>query len=188
MSDFEKAILKIIAERPGVKAKDIAQTLGCDRKDVNSALYGSLSSRCYQDSSYRWYLNAQRNNSANIDPIAPPDKRLADICKYYLNCLSLEESNGISAFLTSNFTLDYAELAGMAVDSADANIARLIRKVSAERNLAAHVGYPVLIEKIHSTRTNQDYLKVAPVFLFPIEISGGAVSVASIPHVNAHVR
>ncbi|MEA5143533.1 MAG: AAA domain-containing protein [Oscillibacter sp.] len=187
MNEFEKAILKIIAERPGVKAKDIAQILGCDRKDVNSALYGALSSRCYQDSSYRWYLNAQRNNSVNIAPVAPPDKRLADICKYYLNCLSLEESNGISAFLTSNFTLDYAELAGMAVDSSDANIARLIRKVSAERNLAAHVGYPVLIEKIHSTRTNQDYLKVAPVFLFPIEISGGAVSVASIPHVNMEV-
>jgi len=81
----------------------------------------------------------------------------------------------------------YAELSSMLVDSSDESIAQLIRKVSAERNLAAHVGYPVLIEKIHSSRTNQDYLKVAPVFLFPIEISGGAVSVASIPHVNMEV-
>lgn len=187
MSEFEKNILKFIAEHPGVKAKDIAQAFGCDRKDVNSALYGVLSSRCYQDSSYRWYLNAQRNNSTNIDPVAPPDKCLADICKYYLNCLSLEESNGISAFLNSYSTMDYAELANMTVDSSDDNIAKLIRKVSAEKNLTAHVGYPILIEKIHSTKSNQDYLKVAPVFLFSIEISGGAVSVATIPHVNMEV-
>lgn len=187
MSEFEKAILKIIAEHPGIKAKDIAQVIGCDRKDVNSALYGSLKSRCYQDTSYRWYLNAKKNTTGPVDPVAPPDKRLVDICKYYLNCLSLEESNGVSAFLNSNFSLDYAELSSMTVDSSDDNIARLIRKVSAERNLAAHVGYPVLIEKIHSSKTNQDYLKVAPVFLFPIEISGGAVSVASIPHVNIEV-
>ena len=187
MNELERNILKTISEHPGIKAKDIAQVIGCDRKDVNSALYGSLSSRCYQDSSYKWYLNAQRNATETIDPVAPPDKLLVDICNYYLNCLSLEESNGISAFLTSSFSLDYVELSSMTVDSSDDNIARLVHKVSAEKNLAAHVGYPVLIEKIHSTKTNQDYLKVAPVFLFPVEISGGSVSVSSIPHVNMEV-
>lgn len=187
MSEFEKLILKTISEHPGIKAKDIAQLIGCDRKDVNSALYGTLNGRCYQDTSYRWYLNAQKNTTKTVDPIAPPDKQLVDICRYYLNCLSLEESNGVSAFLNSNFSLDYAELSSMTVDSSDDSIARLIRKVSAERNLAAHLGYPILIEKIHSSRTNQDYLKVAPVFLFPIEISGGSVSVTSIPHVNMEV-
>lgn len=187
MSEFEKTILKIIAEHPGLKAKDIAQMIGCNRKDVNSALYGSLRGRCYQDTSYRWYLNAQKNTPEAVDPVAPADKRLVDICKYYLNCLSLEESSGVSAFLNSKFSLDYAELSSITVDSSNDNIARLIRKVSAERNLAAHIGYPVLIEKIHSSKTSQDYLKVAPVFLFPVEISGGAVSVASIPHVNMEV-
>lgn len=95
MNAFEKRILKIISEHPGIKAKDIALLIGCDRKDVNSALYGSLSGRCYQDSSYRWYLNAQRNATKNIDPVAPPDKLLVDVCNYYLNCLSLEENNGM---------------------------------------------------------------------------------------------
>ena len=110
MNEFEKAILKTIAEHPGIKAKDIAQALGCERKDVNSALYGTLKSRCYQDTSYRWYLNAQKNTTKAVDPAASPDKRLVDICKYYLNCLSLEENNGVSAFLNSKFSLDYAEL------------------------------------------------------------------------------
>lgn len=187
MNEFEKAILKVIAEHPGVKAKDIAQAIGRDRKDVNSVLYGSLKSHCYQDASYRWYLNEQENSAESVDSAAPPDKRLADICKYYLNCLSLEESNGVSAFLSSKYSLDYSELFSMTINSSDDNIANLIRKVSAERNLAAYLGYPVLIEKIHSSKLNQDFLKVAPVFLFPVEISGGAVSVASIPHVNMEV-
>ena len=187
MGEFENTILKIISDYPGIKAKDIAKKMGCDRKDVNSALYGVLSSLCYQDSSYQWYLNAQRNNQKAVNSVAPPDKCLADICNYYLDCLSLEESNGISAFLTSKFSLDYAELPGISVDSSDENVAKLIRKVSAERNLVAHVGYPVLIEKIHSVRTNQDYLKIAPVFLFPVEISGGAITVASLPHINMEI-
>lgn len=187
MNEFEKEILKTIAAHPGIKAKDIARMTGRDRKDINSALYGSLKSRCYQDTSYRWYLNAQRNSTEPVDPTAPPDKHLADICQYYLSCLGLEESNGVSAFLTSSFSLNYAELSSIAVNSSDDNIAQLIRKVSAERNLVAHIGYPVLIEKIHSSKTNQDYLKAAPVLLFPVEISGGEISIDMIPHVNMEV-
>ena len=185
MNEFEKTILKIISEHPGISAKDIAQFIGCDRKDVNSALYGVLSKHCYQDSSYRWYSNSHKNNQAHASLVTPPDQRLSDICKYYLNCLSLEENNGISAFLTSNHSLNYTELSSLTVDSSDETVANLIHKVSMEKNLTAHVGYPVLIEKFHSTKTNQDYLKIAPVLLFTAEISGGAVSVSSIPHVNS---
>lgn len=187
MNEFEKTILKIISEHPGISAKDIAQFIGCDRKDVNSALYGVLSKHCYQDSSYRWYSNSHKNNQAHASLVTPPDQRLSDICKYYLNCLSLEENNGISAFLTSNHSLNYTELSSLTVDSSDETVANLIHKVSMEKNLTAHVGYPVLIEKFHSTKTNQDYLKIAPVLLFTAEISGGAVSVSSIPHVNMEV-
>lgn len=183
MSNFEQAILKIIADRPGIKAKDIAQRMGCDKKDVNSALYSTLKGRCYQDASYRWYLSG----GAAADPVAPPDRHLANLCKYYLNCLSLEESNGISSFLKSSFSLGYTELPSIEVNGENEKVAKLIRRVSSERNLTAHVGYPVLIEKIHSTKTNQDYLKIAPVFLFPVEISGGNVSVSSIPRVNIEV-
>ncbi|MBQ4629364.1 MAG: winged helix-turn-helix transcriptional regulator [Clostridia bacterium] len=40
MNDLEKQVLKIIGENPGVKAKDIADLIGCERRNVNSALYG----------------------------------------------------------------------------------------------------------------------------------------------------
>lgn len=187
MNEFEKSILKIITENPGIRAKDIAEVIDCDRKDVNFALYRSLSKHCYQDSSYRWYLNSHKINQTDASLVSHPDQCLFNICKYYLNCISLEESNGISAFLTSDHSLNYTELSSLTVDSSDETVAKLIHKVSMEKNLTAHVGYPVLIEKFHSTKTNQDYFKIAPVLLFPVEISSGAVNVASIPHVNMEV-
>ena len=188
VSDFENAILKIISEHPnGIKAKDVAQIIGCDRRDVNSALYGKLKGRCYQDSSYKWFLNAKQNVKKAETSTAPPDKKLADLCGYYLNCISLEESQGISAFLTSKHSLNYAELPGISVDGSDDSIAKLIHKVSADKKLTANVGYPVLIEKFFSSKSNQNFLKIAPVFLFPVEVSGGAVSVAPIPRVNMEV-
>ena len=186
MNDFEKQVLKIIRENPGIKAKDIADLLGCERRDVNSALYGSLRGFCYQDSSYKWYLNGSENQKSSTESVVEPDKQLADICKYYLNCLSLEENNGISAFLTSNFSLDYAELPSLNVDGTDVGVARLINKVSNGRNLTAYVGYPVSIKKFFS-RNNQQYFRIAPVFLFPVEICGGAVNVAKIPNVNMEI-
>lgn len=190
MGDFENRIMQIIGSHPkGIKAKDIAQIMGCDRKDVNSALYGVLKGRCYQDSAYCWHLNSKGDGSGKGGTVitAAPDKRLSDLCRYYLNCLSLEERSGISAFLKSKFSLNYAELSSLSVDSSDETIAKLIAKVSADKKLSANLGYPVLIEKIHSSKTNQDYMLIAPVFLFTVEISGGAVSVSPIPHVNIEV-
>ena len=187
MNEFEKTIIKIISETPGIKAKDIAARIGCERSTVNAALYGPLGVRCHQDSAYKWYLNEQGAAPTASNENAPADKRLSDLCKYYLNCLSLEQSNGISAFLSSNYSLDYAELGDINVDGTDSGAAKLIKRLSAERNLTAHVGYPVLIEKIHSVKTNMDYLKVAPVFLFAVEIVGGSVATASIPSVNMEV-
>ena len=190
MGDFENRILQIIGSHPkGIKAKDIAQIMDCDKSSVNSALYGVLKSRCYQDSAYCWHLNSKGNGNGTGEPIiaAAPDKLLSDICRYYLNCLSLEESSGISAFLTSKYSLDYAELPGLTVDSSDEKTAKLIAKVSSDKKLSANLGYPVLIEKVHSSKTNQDYMLIAPVFLFPVEISGGAVSKAPVPHVNMEV-
>lgn len=187
MGNFENRILKIIDSHPnGIKAKDIAQIMGCERKDVNSALFGRLKGLCIQDNAFLWHL-ADSKSAKTPEHKAAADKRLSDLCRYYLNCLSLEESGGISAFLTSKYSLNYAELPSLAVDSSDETIAKLIAKVSTDKKLSANLGYPVLIEKIHSSKTNQDFMLIAPVFLFPVEISGGAVSVAPVPHVNMEV-
>lgn len=188
MQKFENDILEIIAATPGIKAREIADKLCIERSQVNSALYGSLRTRCYQDSSYRWFINGAADRagpSAECVPI--PDKRLYDLCKYYLNCLSLEENNGVSAFLTSKYSLDYTELNSLDYDETNESAVRLLKKTSTERNLAAYIGYPVMIESFHSTRTNQDYWKIAPVFLFALDTTGGAIKSTSIPSVNMEV-
>lgn len=105
MGNFENRILKIIDSHPnGIKAKDIAQIMGCDRKDVNSALFGRLKGLCIQDNAFLWHL-ADSKSAKTPEHKAAADKRLSDLCRYYLNCLSLEESGGISAFLTSKYWL-----------------------------------------------------------------------------------
>ena len=187
MNEYEKKILEVVQNNPGIMAKDIVKIVGGEKKDVNSALYGVLRNYCYQDSSYSWYPNQKKEKQTSSNSNINCDKDLSDICRYYLNCLSLEENNGISAFLRSKFSLDYAELSSVSLNSSDENISSLVRKVSIEKNLVAHVGYPVLIEKLYSKKTQKEYLKIAPVFLFPVEISGGSVDVATIPHVNMEV-
>ena len=56
MSDIDQKILDSIKEKPGQKAKDIAEQLGVERQQVNSALYGHLKGKVQQDKKYQWYL------------------------------------------------------------------------------------------------------------------------------------
>ena len=66
MNDFENTILKIITDHPGIGAKDIAQKLKCNKRSVNSALFGKLKSHCYQDkSTYKWYLKSQHTETSH---------------------------------------------------------------------------------------------------------------------------
>ncbi|MGI6229539.1 MAG: hypothetical protein ACOYJL_01360 [Tractidigestivibacter sp.] len=53
----ERAIYAAICRHDGVKARDIAQTLGLPRKVVNQYLYRSpfISDLCYRDRDYLWY-------------------------------------------------------------------------------------------------------------------------------------
>lgn len=187
MTEFEKKVLDIVSEHPGLKARDIAEKLGCEKKEVNSTLYGPLKHQCFQDSAYRWYLKVQHISPSLSNQNLAPDKKLSDICKYYLNCLSIEESSGVSAFLTSKFSLNYCELTDISIDSSNDNVANLARKVSNDRNLVSYMGYPCLIEKIYSAKTKQHYFKIAPVFLFPVEISSGTITISHIPHINMEV-
>ncbi len=187
---FQKSILKVIKEQPGLRASRIASILDADRRAVNRELYSSLGQLCYQDSKYCWFLKEDDDQPADnpvTDPSLQSDKQLESLCRYYLNCLSLEGSNSISAFLTSKFDLDYAELKQVSLKGADSETTRLIAKVSRSKGLSGHIGYPVLVEKGFSRKTKQPFYKVAPVFLFPVDNSGGNVGTSSIPFLNMEV-
>lgn len=95
-------ILAIIGEKPGLKARQIADRLSEDRKTVNDALYGRLKGKVRQDSQYRWHPvsagaavahgRSKRGGSKTI---------LAKLCGYYLDCLSQGGEDGVSVFASS---------------------------------------------------------------------------------------
>ena len=107
-----------------------------------------------------------------------PDKLLSSVCNYYLNCLSLEQSSGITAFINAKDDLRYAPLSSLVPDSSDPAIAKLIKAVSTERSLCAYIGYPVIVEKVSSR------MCVAPVFLYQLDISAGKLRTAEHPAIN----
>ncbi len=56
MSSLEKEVLRILADSPGIKARQIAGQIGVDRRTVNQILYGSLSNGyAYRNEYYCWY-------------------------------------------------------------------------------------------------------------------------------------
>jgi len=52
-------ILETVAQRPGLKAREIAEHLGVGRRDVNQKLYGTLRARVIQDALFGWHLSGQ---------------------------------------------------------------------------------------------------------------------------------
>ena len=55
--DLNNRVYACICAHDGIKARDIARELGCDRKAVNRCLYASpfIRDLCYRDDDYNWY-------------------------------------------------------------------------------------------------------------------------------------
>lgn len=72
----EAAIYEQICSHDGIKAKDIAKSVGTDRTTVNGHLYGSpfMKDLCYRDSDYYWHGLIRQ---------ARPHVGLGDFCGYY---------------------------------------------------------------------------------------------------------
>jgi DNA-binding IclR family transcriptional regulator len=108
----ESDILNCLRSQPGLKGGEIAARLNADKAEVNSMLW-KLQNRglTRQDNAYRWFL---------VDKLASPGTRaeqapkqlttLGRLCRYYLECLSLDDEAGVRIFARSQFALDYVEL------------------------------------------------------------------------------
>lgn len=188
MSQLKQDILILLKSSGGLKTSEIAQKLQADKSDVKMVLFKDLKDICYQDTSYKWHYQAQ-DTSQNSNPI-DTDEQLSNLCKYYLNCLNIEDNNSISEFLTSNYSLKYAELKNLDISSEEnVSAVEFLHKTisSPNKNMVAYIGYPTLVEKIYSSKTNKEYFKIAPVFLFPVEYNSGDITIASIPSINKEV-
>ena len=91
MSPTEK-IQQLLSHKPGLKAQQIATELGLERSQVVTTLHGPLESEVTQDNAYRWWPKTRGPHAAAGAP--EPRTFLANLCRYYLECLSRESGSG----------------------------------------------------------------------------------------------
>ena len=174
----DEQILDYIRANPGRRARDIAAVLGIDKSELNSILYGSLRGKVVQDRSYNWRIkeisqSVQRPSATQTTP----DTQLAKLCRYYLECLSQDDQEGVSVFASSSFGgLDYVEfltlpqvVAAEEINSDDERVKRFLRKLKSDRNRPVPLlGYPIQLTHIRSKKGWEGFV-VQPIFLFKLD-------------------
>ncbi len=188
MTDIEQAIYRVISEANGIRVQAIAAALGLSTNLVYTYLEDciELKSMVYQDSSYNWF---PKSHSINIDvDTHTPDPDLRKLCLYYLNCLSFESSNYVSQFVGSfDNETKYVLLKGITEENLkEKNAISFLMKIKENRDVMAYFGYPVRVYTVQS-KYNKTYKKVAPILLYPIDYSGGKISIADTPIINMEV-
>jgi very-short-patch-repair endonuclease len=165
-------ILQYLAKSPGAKAKDIATALGADASAINRMLYGPLAGKVQKDSQYRWHLTGSRKPEP-AGAKAAPAGILARLCRYYLECLEADDSEGDSLFATSKFgDLQYAILGALPflADAAPTvlqtdDCRRLIQRgQSGRKRMSVRIGYPIRVRRIQTPKWTG--LKVEPISSF----------------------
>jgi hypothetical protein len=113
-------ILELLTSSPQLKTRDIAARLGVDRWVVNSLLYGPLSERVSQDRQYRWSLRSSSSARASATTARPERQGpIAQLCRYYLECISRDSEIEISEFARSEFDVKYCEIPKLPFANAD---------------------------------------------------------------------
>ena len=175
--DLVPQILEMLSSGDGQKASHIAQQLGVDRKRINAILYGPLKGQVRQDKSYKWYLANDVRTTAEKSADAPaPKTALSKICRYYLECLSFDTDQKVSAFADSQFDLDYAEIDQLPFDEDSSSslfsseeAASLKSKLNKARfKKTLYLGYPTFVRGFTS-RAGSYIRRVEPIMLFPMD-------------------
>lgn len=192
-NELRKRIIQELRDNPGQKAKYIAKELGVDKALVNSLLYGQLRPNVRQNEKYEWFLKEdfvfkekQKVQSKS------PHTYLTKLCKYYLECLSLTDEKGISAYAFDKYGKpDYCELNSIEPELIFSNdyAQKLMGKIRRDRyRLSLYFGYPVVIRKIVSRKSNWEGFLVQPIFLFPLEgvlDNDKQIELSDVPIINA---
>jgi len=195
MSELALAILNSINAKPGQKAIDIATQLNIERKDVNALLYGELRSKVRQDKNYRWYPK----DSSDIEREEQSQELntpLAKLCKYYLDCLSHDDMEGVSVYASSYYgDLDYIELSSLPMFNTEGDDPfnsssgqRLLGRIRRDQNRKVVIlGYPVRLN-FKRSRNGWEGFFVEPLLLFPFHEPEGRFGkptlTADMPQIN----
>lgn len=187
---MKQRIISILQSHPrGLTAREIANLLHTDRTTVNHVLYGSLINQCVMDASYRWRM-INRGTAVPVETqttAISADPLLSKVCKYYLNCLSLDYTNKISVFKDSQFTPEYVEINSLDIDSLNSEDAlTFMQKTSQLRNKVMYIGYPTSVYTITS-RQGEHFKKIAPIFLYQVTYDAGSATMAAVPIINMEI-
>ena len=179
-----------------MKARDLATRLGVDRREVNAVLHGELKGHVRQNESYGW--SSLSNDSGTTSPgksqhtgegggaeTATGSRRIADsivgrLCRYYLECISLDDQFGVGFYASSQFDLDYAELAqhpalsgGLQVLSETEEARRLVGIASSRRSAKSILlGHVIVAKKIRSNRGWEGMI-LQPLLIHPLSPGTG---------------
>jgi len=169
-------ILDHLGRHSGQFAREIAQAVGHDKTEVNSCLYGVLEKRVIQDRHYRWSLANPSGAVAKKKEETRQDTMLAQLCRYYLDCISFDDEGGATFFAESRVTPSHVELPenplvseqGLGPMLTDPDVQRLLASIRHDKKrLGLTLGYPCFLKKIRSKR-GWEGMMVEPLFLFPI--------------------
>lgn len=162
-------IRELLQRTPGLKAQQIATELGLEKSEVTAALHGFPGGEAVQDSSYRWWL---RGPGAE-PPAAPPRTFLANICRYYLECLARESGTVVTIPAQSRslyVALQHLPFSWPKQEPAETEraIRKIVQKTRRERGqLALYLGYAVRLRPV--ALENDDEMRIEPALLYPLE-------------------
>jgi hypothetical protein len=168
----ESDILKLVESQPGLNGREIAARLHSDKSAINSILW-KLKNRglTRQNNAYRWFA-VERASVQSTEQASPRElTKLGRLCRYYLECLSLDDEAGVRVFARSQFALDYVELPeipGLITDqsvTAFPGVDDLFRRLRNDRERKVpYIGYPVRLKHMKSPKWEGFMLE--PVFMF----------------------
>jgi very-short-patch-repair endonuclease len=173
--DPKDSIQQLLAQKPGLKAQQIADELTLERAQVVALLHGPLEEYVVQDNAYRWWPKTRgpgENNAGHA-----PRTFLANLCRYYLECLALESGAGIS--LPAAETAGYVALKALPFANQTGEpwaplraVRKILQKLRRERGqLTLYIGYALRMRDV-IVRGHEE-TRIEPVLLYPIEETSG---------------
>jgi len=189
-------VLALIRAEPGLKARDIGRRLGVDRRDVNAVLYGQLKGHIRQDESYGGSSLSGETGPSSSEKTkttseggsadaASGSRRIAEtvvgrLCRYYLECISLDDQFGVGFFASSKFDLDYVELVHHPAISGDLEVLsdteearRLVGTAASPRSAkSVFLGHVIVAKKIRSNRGWEGFI-LQPLLIHTLSTPAG---------------
>ncbi len=170
MSDTDR-IQQLLLRTPGLKAQQIATELGLDKSQVTAVLHSLRGGEVAQDSSYRWWPRTPETLTSGA--ASAPRTFLANLCRYYLECLARESGAGISipaADRSGYVALSHLPFSWPKQESPETEraIRKIVQKTRRERGqLTLYIGYAVRLRSV--VLENHDEMRIEPVLLYPLE-------------------